>query len=55
VPFGIGIAGPIDRIEAKRDLILQCLRAFQAAALEPDIVNNEQLPQVAPLEEMACA
>ncbi len=34
VPFGVGIAGPIDRIEAKRDLILQRLRAFQAVAME---------------------
>jgi IclR family KDG regulon transcriptional repressor len=43
VPFGIGIAGPIDRIEAKRELILQGLRAFQRAALESDFINNSDL------------
>jgi IclR family transcriptional regulator, KDG regulon repressor len=43
VPFAIGVAGTIERIEAKRELILQALRAFQAAALDSDFVNNDNL------------
>jgi IclR family KDG regulon transcriptional repressor len=54
VPFGIGIAGPIDRIEAKRDLILQGLRAFQAAAMESDFANDSSTA-VARLEQRTCA
>jgi len=43
VAFGIGFGGPIDRIEAKRELILQGLRAFQTAALEADYINKDDL------------
>jgi DNA-binding IclR family transcriptional regulator len=43
VPFAIGVAGTIERIEAKRELILQALRAFQAAALDSDFVDNDNL------------
>jgi hypothetical protein len=55
VPFGIGVAGPIDRIEAKRELILQGLRAFQAGAMESDFVNNDNLTAVPLVEERTCA
>jgi IclR family transcriptional regulator, KDG regulon repressor len=41
VLFGIGVAGPIDRIEAKRQQILQGLRAFQAAVLQSDVANSD--------------
>jgi IclR family KDG regulon transcriptional repressor len=43
VPFAIGVAGTIERIETKRELILQALRAFQAAALDSDFVSNDNL------------
>jgi IclR family KDG regulon transcriptional repressor len=55
VPFGIGVAGPIDRIEAKRDLILQGLHAFQADAMESDFVNNDNLTAITLVEERTCA
>jgi IclR family KDG regulon transcriptional repressor len=53
VPFGIGVAGPIDRIEAKRELILHGLRAFQTAALESDFNNSPTA--AAHIEERTCA
>ena len=43
VPFAIGVAATIERIEAKREQILQALRAFQAAALDSDFVNDDNL------------
>jgi hypothetical protein len=55
VPFGIGVAGPIDHIEAKRDLILQGLRAFQSAAMETDFVNSDNLTAAPLVEERTCA
>ena len=51
MPFAIGVAGTIERIEAKRELILQGLRAFQAAALEPDFVNNDNLTAAGLIED----
>ena len=45
VPFAIGVAATIERIEAKRELILQALRAFQAAALDSDFINNDNLAE----------
>jgi hypothetical protein len=55
VPFGIGIAGPIDHIEAKRDLILQGLRAFQTATLESDFVDTDSLVATAVIDDRTCA
>jgi hypothetical protein len=55
VPSGIGVAGPIDRTEAKRELILQGLRAFQAGAMESNFVNNDNLTAVPLVEERTCA
>jgi hypothetical protein len=43
VPFAVGVAATIERIEAKREQILQALRAFQAAALDSDFVNDDNL------------
>jgi IclR family KDG regulon transcriptional repressor len=40
VPFAVGIAGPVERIEAKQGLILQGLQAFQGVALESDFVSG---------------
>lgn len=55
VLFGIGVAGPIERIEAKRQLILQGLRAFQAAMLESDVVNNDNPDATDLLKDRTCA
>jgi DNA-binding IclR family transcriptional regulator len=55
VLFGIGVAGPIDRIEAKCQLILQGLRAFQAAMLESDVVNNDNPSAIDVLKDRTCA
>jgi IclR family KDG regulon transcriptional repressor len=52
VPFGIGVAGPIEHIEEKRDLILQGLRTFQTATLESDFVNGDS-PAV--IHDRTCA
>ncbi len=42
VPFGITFIGPIDRIKAKHDLIVQRLIAFQTAAQDSDGVLRAQ-------------
>jgi DNA-binding IclR family transcriptional regulator len=55
VLFGIGVAGPIERIEAKRELILQGLRAFQAAMLESDVINNDNASATDVLKDRTCA
>lgn len=55
VPFGIGVAGPIDHIETKRELILQGLRAFQTATLESDVVPADGLGIAAVIDDRSCA
>jgi IclR family transcriptional regulator, KDG regulon repressor len=55
VLFGIGVAGLIERIEAKRQLILQGLRAFQAAMLESDVINNDNASATDVLKDRTCA
>src|SRR5258708_12348858 len=42
-PFGIGVAGPIDRIEAKRHPLFPGLHAFQTRATPSDSIHHDNL------------